>query len=235
MRFATRFLLLSSLLISSGAAFGEDVDVKQIQTTISFERLDPSDKSAATKATAEAVRLVRNADTVLGQGDNQTALRNARRARTLLRRVQLTSPSQRLDHGLTNFRKQLLKKDGANADDLVPIYTELDEYQKITVATDVRVSVDAAKASVSGGQFEEAATSIEEAETKIRYVEIDLPVRETIVQLDRVVYLLDGFQVNMTPDIQRKFREILDSIEGYAKVASISLVEGEAEVSSGPE
>lgn len=122
--------------------------------------------------------------------------------------------------------------DGRDPKDLVPIYTDLKAYSQVTAAADVREEIDRAKGSLAGGQVEEAAVALERARSQIVYVEIDVPVKETLVRLNRTLSQLAGkdyLAANAT------LRDAEGHLLNFAEIASIEVDKEIVAVGTGPE
>jgi hypothetical protein len=97
------------------------------------------------------------------------------------------SPAVRAEHEI-NVTIGKIRMDKAGADDLLPIYAELDAFAEAEEVADVRIHVDRARRILESmgpkdregyEKFNAAADELMEASTKINYLEMDLPVYET--------------------------------------------------------
>ena len=91
--------------------------------------------------------------------------------------------------------------------------------------------MDKAKGSLAAGQKEEAVVALEKASASIRYLEIDLPVKETLVRVNRSIR-----QMQRKDYLAAKaaLRDSETHLKVFAEVASIQLESATAAVGAAP-
>jgi hypothetical protein len=203
--------------------------------TIAFEKLSHAQRTTISTAGAAAIQGIVEARVSLESKDGAGARRALGGAAEQLRRIRDHSPSAGLSDSVSGLHTRLVKGEGGDPGDLAPIYTRLDAYQEVAgvgVAEEVRAPLNGAKGSLSAGQHEEAAALLVQASESIRYVEIDLPVKETLARVDRARTQVGS---NDFLGADGNLREAQGSLQTFGEMASIQMGEEMEAVGSGPE
>jgi hypothetical protein len=203
--------------------------------TIRFDELSHIQRTTISTAGAAAIQGITEARVSLDRKDGPGARRALGAAAEQLRLIRESSPSASLGDGVDGLHAQLVKGEGGDPENLAPIYTRLDAYQEVAgvgAAAEVRARLDGAKGKLAAGQGEEAAILLEEASRSIRYVEIDLPVKQTLSNVDRARTQV-GQNDFMGADAN--LRESLGSLQTFGEMASIRMDEEIESVGTGPE
>ena len=191
----TRIALATLWVAALALAFAPSALAEELAEVVSYEKFVeayPYEHSVISQAGGLVLLGIEDARVDLEKNQYHRAQREAVKARGLLLLIRAASPAARLDDGLSAARAVVVSDAGGNPDDLVPIYSRLEAYERIDAAADVRTWVDKSKGSLAAGQKEEAVAALEKASASIRYVEIDLPVKETLAKLDRVIRNMKG-------------------------------------------
>lgn len=221
-------------LALAGPAPAEEAEAVEVVSYSAYIQAHPYEQSVISQAGALAVANIGEARQALSDRQYGRARRDVGRARKALQLVKHASPSLRLDDQIGTLHQKVVSGQGGDPKDLVPIYTDLEAYAQVTKATDVRVEIDKAKGHMAGGEVKEAAVSLERARAAIVYVEIDVPVKETLVKLDRAALQLR----RMPPDYlaaDATLREAQGHLMNFAEIASIEVDTEIVAVGEGPE
>ena len=211
------------------ASFAEETE------TIRFEKLSHIQRTTISSGGAAAIQGITEARVSLDKKDGPGARRALGGAAEQLRLIRDHSPSASLGDGVDSLHAQLVKGEGGDPKNLAPIYTRLDAYQEVAgvgAAEEVRAHLDGAKGKLAAGQNEEAAVLLEEASQSIRYIEIDLPVKQTLAHVDRARTQIGQ---NDFLGAEGNLREALGSLQTFGEMASIQMDEEIESVGTGPE
>jgi tetratricopeptide (TPR) repeat protein len=223
--------LLSAAVLYGIQAQAETDEAVETISYQSFVRVNPYKQSVIAEAGNLALSSLAEARAALAVNQIDRARRDTERAIRALQLVRSTSPSVRLEDGIGALHDQLVRGEGGNPEDLVPIYGDLEEYSSINEAADVREQLDRARGHLGAGKFEEAAAALEEAREDIDYVEIDLPVKETLAKLDRALSEMRGKEwLTAGATLQEASNEVTP----FASVASIDVDTELVDVGAGP-
>ena len=121
--------------------------------------------------------------------DYEKARFETAKARALLEEVRYKSPAVRLQDKITRALG-LARESKATTNDLQPIFAELDAVKSVDEMADVREQVELARGHVVAGSQAEAADALVMASSRIRYLEMDLPIQETLNRVHRAAYQL---------------------------------------------
>jgi len=224
--------LFSAAALALGLASAGSAE--EMVETVSYEKFieaNPFEHSVISEAGKVVLLSIADASADLEKNQYQRAMSEARKSRKLLQLIRKASPSASLDDGLAAARAKVVSDAGGNPSDLVPIYAHLEAYERIDAAEDVRTWVDKAKGSLAAGQKEEAVVALEKASASIRYVEIDLPVKETLVRVNRSI---SQMQRKDYLAAKAALRDSETHLTTFAKVASIQLESATAAVGAAP-
>ncbi len=231
--FAAAFAAVGLALTGSAPA-AEEAEAIEVVSYSTFIEAHPYEQSVISQAGALAVANIGEARVALSERQYARARRDVGRAHKALKLVKHASPSLRLDDRIGTLHQRLVAGQGGDPEDLVPIYTDLEAYAQVTKVEDVRVEIDRAKGHMAGGEVKEAAVALERARAQIVYVEIDVPVKETIVKLNRTMVQLQ----RRPPDYlaaDATLREAQGHLMNFAEIASIEVDTEIIAVGAGPE
>lgn len=214
---------LTVALAVAGISLASPSWAEEMGETIEFEKLSHEQRTTISNAGVAAMQGIADARRSLERKDGGAARQALGKAAAELRSIRQASPSANLADGVSDLHDQLVEGEGGNPEDLAPLYTRLDAYQAIAgvgAAEEVRSSLDGAKGSLAAGNPEEAAVLLESVRDTIRYVEIDVPVKETLARVDRSITQIGnddylGAQANL--------RESLGSLQTFGDMASIQM------------
>ncbi len=170
------------------------------------------------------IATVADARTDFAERDYRQAERELRKASRLCRQIAEASPSLRLK---SSFVAALGSLDpGAAKPDaqLDPIYRQLDVYDDVADAMEIRAQVDRARGKLGGGELEAAELDLRAASEKIVYFEVDLPIQETD-QLLGVAW--EDFQRGDYVTADLRLRKIQKSLKTFAEIAQLDVDDSE--------
>ena len=228
------WMLVAALLTLAGPLSATAEEVAEEADVVSysvFSRTFPSQHSVVSQAGEIVLSSIDDARAELAANRFSRARRDIGRGIKGLRLIRDASPSLRLEGGISELRDRLVRDEGGNPDDLVPVFSVLEEYGRITEATDVQVALENAKGKLGAGQVDEAVEQLSVAQAKITYVEIDLPVKETLTKLEHAQAQLRQ-KDKLAADAALKGAQA--GLRTFAEIAQIEVVDDAMAVGSGP-
>ena len=185
-RTALLFCLASGLLLGAPAIALEDVQTEDFLDVNTVGRVQI--QAVSTEGTEILARIAAARGAI--QANNlQKARFEAAKARALLQDVRYKSPAVRLQDKIARAAG-LARQSKATTNDLQPIFAELDAVKSVEEMADVREQVEVAKGHIVKGSQQEAADALLVATSHIVYLEIDLPIQETLSRVNRAVLQL---------------------------------------------
>lgn len=194
--------------------------------------------AAVSETGTEILAEVAKARAAISRGDGTEARENVGRARALLGEVRAMSPAVRFEHEVGKVLGKIANQK-AGADDLLPVYAELDVLQDPEKAAEIRGHLDRAKghlevlatprgarrpvtappldADAMRQQWRSASEELIEACSKMSYMEIDLPIHETYALLRRAQI---GLLHNDLPAADASLAEVQKKVEIFVEIAS---------------
>ena len=189
--------------------------------------------AAVSEAGTEILAEVAKARAAISKGEGMEARGNVARARALLGEVRAMSPAMRFEHEVGKVLGKIANQK-AGADDLLPVYAELDVLQDPEKAAEIRTHLDRAKghleileeprgarrpvtappldADAMRQQWRSASDELIEACSKVSYLEIDLPIHETYALLRRAQL---GLLHNDLPAADAALAEVQERVEVF--------------------
>ena len=217
-------------------AFSLEVAAEQVEEVVYAQSLTETQVVAVSDSGTEILAEVAKARTAISAGSGVEARKHVNRARALLGEVRAMSPAVRFEHEIGKVLGKIANKK-AGADDLLPIYAELDTVTDTEKAAELRVHVDRAKGHLEviekpsgarrpvnappldSNQWRAAHDELVEACSKVTYMEIDLPVHETYTLLRQAQI---GLLHNDLPAADASLAEVQKKVEIFVAVASRS-------------
>jgi len=180
---------LFSLAVVGLLVVGAPGQAEEEVAFMSMGELTHEHREMVSTSGAEVLTLIASAHEKINAYKWSRATRDVGKARAILLKVRELSPAVRMKDQLSSAQ-QKAQASKATGDDLLPVYAELDalKYQEEDVA--VRAHLDRAKGHLAKGAQVEAAEELHGAAWAIHYLEIDLPIQETLSRLDRALLLL---------------------------------------------
>ncbi len=209
-------LILAAIWVASGAAAEREfIEMTQMSET---QRTVVSESGVVLIATVADARLD------IAERDYRRARRELRKARRLCDQIAKASPSLRLKNSLLDATRSIEPDAAQPTERLAPIYRELDIYETVQDASEIRVHVDAASGKLADGAVEVAIAHLQEASAKVVFFEVDLPIDHTTQQL-RLAH--DDFERGDARLADSRLRKIQGSLQNFAKVASLDVDDAE--------
>ena len=189
--------------------------------------------ATVSEAGTEILAEVAKARAAISEGEGMEARGNVARARALLGEVRAMSPAVRFEHEVGKVLGKIANQK-ARADDLLPVYAELDVLQDPEKAAEIRAHLDRAKghlevlevptgarrpvtaapldAEAMRQHWRGASEELIEACSKVSYMEIDLPIHETYALLRRAQI---GLLHNDLPAADASLAEVQDQVKVF--------------------
>ncbi len=219
--------LVAALLASPSPAreVAETADFLDIKTIGAVQI-----QAVSTEGTAILARIA-DARAAIRTNNLQKARFETAQARALLQDVRYKSPAVRIQDKIARVTG-LARESKATTNDLQPIFAELDAIESVEVMADVREQVEVAKGHVENGNHAEAAEALVVATTHIAYLEIDLPIHETLVRVNRA-----NFQLRHHDPLaaSASLGEAASHVEIFVAIASRTEVGVMRDVGAGPQ
>ena len=142
----------------------------------------------------EAARVVRNvadARSAIGQADVPTARAEPKNAQTLLHAIMDSMPSAKVRDRIWTARQhlQLDSVEDVRAD-LVPVRSDLEEISGFVAVDAAKTHIADADKKLKEGDKKGADQALKLASDSLVYTEVDLPVNETLAQIDAAIAAL---------------------------------------------
>lgn len=218
--------VLALVLGLSASALAEEDEV------LSADALSTEHLTFISQSGTEIVAHLDKARADLDRNDWTRAHWETGKARAILGRVREKSPSLRIQDRIAAALKELRSVAKPKRETLLPIYAELDAAQSTMDVADVRTFVDKAGAGADRGEVETVEDNLLEASTRVRFLEIDLPIEETYSRLTRALIELRNKDLLAA---KATLREAQQHIQSFVQIASRSMEEDTSDVSAGPE
>jgi len=226
-RAALLFCLVSGLLVGAPALALEEVETEDFLDMNSVGRVQIQ---AVSREGTEILARIAAARAAIKANKLHKARFEAAKARTLLQDVRYKSPAVRLQDKIERVLG-LARGGKATKNDLQPIFAELDAVKNVEELADVREQVEVARGHIVKGSQDEAAEALVLATSHISFLEIDLPIQETLSRVNRAVFQLR----HQNPlAASASLGEAASHVETFVAIASRSSIEEMGEVGSGP-
>lgn len=191
---------------------------------IEMTKMSEMQRTAISHSGVVLIEEVADARSDIAERDYRRAQRDVRQARRLCAQIANSSPSLRLQNSFQAALDSLDPEAKTPSPQLDPIYRQLDAYEKVVADTEIRASVDGARAKLDAGEVEAAAAELKEARGRIRYFEVDLPINETFQLL---VLASDDFGRGDWLMADSRLRKVQGSLKTFAEVASLDVDEAD--------
>ena len=177
---ASGLLALSLALSGAALALEEEEDDFASMSILTHE-----DLTVVSTTGVAIVAKIEEARSEISRSELRAARARLVEVQALIRKARNVSPGTRLADQI-----HAAIEGGARSEDLLPIYTELDVVTDVEEFSETRELVDQAKGQLQAGETEEASARLIEAAASVRYLEIDLPLRETSAAVDKALLKL---------------------------------------------
>ena len=207
-------LALVVAVLPRGASAAQEMVFADTDTLTAEQKVFVSKKGAeVTRHIESAIKLTQTSDRVAVQRETGKAL-------AILGSINHVSVATRIHDAIDDLLHKTHAKT-AKPDDLLPVIGVLDEAKDVKGlgVEEARVSLNRAKDKLGKGATVEAEADIEEASMTVGYLQIDLPIHETKVRLERAMYYLTQNPPNM-PNAKAALNDALKHAKVFTAMAS---------------
>ena len=187
--------------------------------------LTAEQKVFVSKKGGEVVSHIESAIKLTKTSDRSGAQRETGTALAILGSINHVSVATRI-HDAIDDRLHKTHAKTAKSSDLLPVIGVLDEAKDVKGigVEEARVSLNRAKDKLDKGATVEAEADVVEASMAVGYLQIDLPIHETKVRLERAMYYLTQNPPNM-PNANAALNDALKHAKAFTAMASGTAVQ----------
>jgi len=203
-----------------GAASPRAASAAQEMMFADTNTLTAEQKVFVSKRGSEVVSHIESALKLTKTSDRSGAQRETGKALAILGSINHVSVATRIHDAIDELLHKTHAKT-AKSSDLLPVIGVLDEAKDVKGigVEEARVSLNRAKDKLDKGATVEAEADIEEASLTLGYLQIDLPIHETKVRLERAMYNLTQNPPNM-PNANAALNDALKHAKTFTAMAS---------------
>ena len=222
--FAVAVAALGALALLAGAV-PRAASAAQEVVFADTDTLTAEQKVFVSKKGGEVVSHIEAAQKLIATSDRVGAQRETGKALAILGSINHVSVATRIHDAIDELLHKTHAKT-AKQSDLLPVIGVLDEAKDVKGigVEEARVSLNRAKEKLGKGATVEAEADIEEASMTVGYLQIDLPIHETRVRLERAMYYLTQNPPNM-PNASAALNDALKHSKEFVAMASGNAIE----------